>query len=135
MAKQKSSPRRPHRVERTLAKQRSQDDAQSKSLLPSPNPVTNLLIVDIIVRGASTIFRQGIEKRVAQASLETEEEAQDLLDGRTLLTTLGLYGASKLATRSRAGLGVVIGGLAVKTLYDRGKARQKRRAIETERDN
>ncbi len=103
----------------------------SRLPLPSDNPGTNLLIADIVVRGASTLFRQTVEKRVAQASVAkageaAKEEAQDLLDGRTLITTLGLYGASKLATRSVPGLLVVTGGLLAKTLYDRGKARQRR---------
>jgi hypothetical protein len=104
---------------------------QSSNLpLPTDNPGTNLLIADIVVRGASTLFRQTVEKRVAKASVEQEEDAQELLDGRTLITTLGLYGASKLATRSVPGLLMVTGGLLAKTLYDRGKARQRRIARE-----
>lgn len=98
--------------------------------LPSDNPGTNLLIADIVMRGASTLFRKTVEKRVANASVDQEEEAQELLDGRTLITTLGLYGASKLATRSVPGLLLVTGGLLAKTLYDRGKARQRRIASE-----
>ncbi len=98
--------------------------------LPTDNPGTNLLIADIVVRGASTLFRQTVEKRVAKASVEQEEDAQELLDGRTLITTLGLYGASRLATRSVPGLLMVTGGLLAKTLYDRGKARQRRIARE-----
>ena len=95
-----------------------------KGPLPSPNPATNLLIADIVLRGASSLFRKNVEKRVAQKSAETEEDAQDLLDGRTLLTTLALYGVSKIATKSPVGLGLVATGLIAKTLYDRGKARE-----------
>ena len=98
--------------------------------LPSTDPVTNLLIADIVMRGASTLFRQSVENRLAKASVDDEADAQELLDGRTLITTLGLYAASKLATRSVPGLLVVGGGLLVKTLYDRGKARQRRLARE-----
>ena len=98
-----------------------------RSLLPSPDPATNLLIADIVLRGASTLFRKSVEKRVARKASQTEEDAQSLLDGRGVIRTLGLYGASKLATRSPLGLGLVAGGLVAKTLYDRGKARQQRR--------
>lgn len=110
----------------------TQDDTPTSSgrssrlPLPSNNPGTNLLIADIIVRGASTLLRQGVEKRVVKASSDSESRAQEVLDGRTLITTLGLYGASKLATRSVPGLLIVTGGLLAKTLYDRGKARQQR---------
>ncbi|MEO0463306.1 MAG: hypothetical protein AAF127_09255 [Pseudomonadota bacterium] len=116
------------RVQERMKRDALAAEAAQSKLLPSPNPITNLLITDIIVRGASSLFRQNVEKRVARASLETEEEAQDLLDGKGLITTLGLYGASKLATRSPVGLGIVVAGLAAKTLYDRGKARQRRLA-------
>lgn len=107
-------------------------DSQTHGLpMPSTNPATNLLIADIVVRGASTLFRKGVQKRVAKAGSRYEGEAQELLDGRTLITTLALYSASKLATRSVPGLMIVTGGLALKTLYDRGKARQRRLADKT----
>lgn len=101
--------------------------ASSRSLpLPSDNPVTNLLIADIVLRGASSLLRRNVEKSVAKASTQTREEAHEVLDGRTLITTLGLYGASKLATRSLPGLALVTGGLVLKTLYDRGKTVQRK---------
>ena len=100
--------------------------------MPSSNPATNLMIADIVVRGASTLLRKSVNKRVVGASSDGAsangaETAQKALDGRTILTTIGLYGASKLATRSLPGLALVTGGLVVKTLYDRGKARQTRK--------
>ncbi len=112
------------------------DDASRSSLsFPSTNPGTNLLIADIVVRGASTLLRRGVEERVVKASADTDEEAREVLDGRTMLTTLALYGASKLATRSVPGLAVVAGGLVLKTLYDRGKTRQKRLSRQEPADN
>ena len=94
--------------------------------LPSTNPATNLAIAAIIVRGASTLLRENIEERIVKASAADPREAENVLDGRTLITTLALYGASKLATRSGPGLALVTGALVLKTLYDRGKARQLR---------
>lgn len=112
---------------RTLASREVEDETHTSIFAPSPNPATNILIADIVVRGAATLFRKNVEKRVARASYGDDDKAQSLLDGRTIITSLGLYGASKLATRSPFGLGVVAGGLVLKTLYDRGKAMQKRK--------
>lgn len=130
----------PHKTSELTDQSRVSDDAEattasSRSLpLPSDNPVTNLLIADIVLRGLSTLLRKNVEKEVVKASTETQEEARDVLDGRTLITTLGLYGASKLATRSLPGLALVTGGLVLKTLYDRGKTAQRRaRSDETSR--
>lgn len=95
--------------------------------LPSSNPTTNLLIADVVIRGASLVFRKNIEKRLAKASGKGARGARKLVENRGLATTIGLYGASRLATRSVPGLMVVAGGLVAKTLYDRGKDYQQRR--------
>ncbi|GMN03097.1 hypothetical protein [Erythrobacter sp. MTPC3] len=123
---------KPDHFTKTLAKAEVEEETRTSFFTPSPNPATNLLITDIVVRGASSLFRQRIEKTVAKASYKDEAAAQSLVDGRTLITTLGLYGASKLATRSPAGLGIVAGGLVLKTLYDRGKSRQRKRRRNTD---
>lgn len=91
---------------------------------PSPNAATNLLIADIVLRGASSLFRKRVEDGMVKTS-DNEQQARDIIDGRGILTTLALYGASKLATRSPVGLGIVAGGLVLKTLYDRGKSLEK----------
>lgn len=95
--------------------------------LPSSNPATNLLIADIIVRSASSLFRKNVQQRVAKAASGDQTPAQEPLDGRGIITSLGLYGASKLANRSVPGLAIVTGGLIAKALYDRGKAIQLRK--------
>jgi hypothetical protein len=115
-------------VTRKLEKDAAAQDSDAAYLLPSPDAATNLLIADIIVRGASRLFRESVKRRVADVSPENREGAQELLDGKQVIKSLALYGASKMATKSPIGLGVVAGGLALKTLYDRGKAVQKRRA-------
>lgn len=133
MAKTGTTSKHKDRVTRELDAQVAKDRAEKPTLLPSPEATTNLLIADIVVRGASNLFRQNVERRVAKASAQDEHDAEALLDGKTLIKSLAIYGASKLATRSPVGLGVVAGGLALKTLYDRGKARQKREAMEAQR--
>ncbi len=102
------------------------DGGEVRVLGPSTNPATNLLIADIVLRGASSLFRKQAEKGIVKTS-EDEQGARDMLDGRGILTTLALYGASKLATRSVPGLAIVAGGLLAKTLYDRGKSIELRR--------
>ena len=115
---------RKNRVLRELDKQSERHAKGRNFLLPSPDATTNLLIADIVVRSASTLFRKNVERRVARASRSNRQEAEDLLKGRSMLKTLALYSASKIATRSPLGLGLVVGGLAIKTLYDVGKARE-----------
>lgn len=129
MGKANTTPARKDRVSRELDSEVAAHDAPRPNLLPSPEASTNLLIADIIVRSASNLFRKDVERRVAKASVEEAAQADDLVDGSTLIKSLALYGASKLATKSPVGLGIVAGGLALKTLYDRGKARQRRQAL------
>lgn len=113
---------------------RSGEDASANSRLPMPstNPVTNLVIAELVVRSASSMFRENVERRVARAGFGSDEKAREVLDGRTIVTSLALYGASKLARRSPVGLALVAGGLVVKTLYDRGKTRQQRKLVEVQ---
>lgn len=126
-----SPPDAPHR--RVLDKiQKDSEDhkAERPSLLPSPDATTNLLIADIVLRSASRLFRRNVERRIARSGVSDGEAKLEssTFHGPSLLTSVALYGASKIATRSPVGLGVVAGGLILKTLYDRGKARQKREA-------
>lgn len=125
-----AKPRLP-RVQRKLDEDSAAHKAQKPLLLPSPEATTNLLVADIILRGASRLFRENVERRVAkEPAQDNEEDTTELVDGKTLIKSLALYGASKLAMRSPVGLGLVAGGLALKTLYDRGKARERRQALE-----
>lgn len=96
--------------------------------LPSPIAGTNLVIADIVLRAAGGLLRNRMEKGLLVASYD-KAKADKLVDGRSLATSLALWGASRLATRSPVGLAVVAGGLAAKVLYDRGKRLEdKRRA-------
>ena len=117
---------RPDEFTREFAKSTGTATKNTRLPVPSPNPATNLVITNIILRGASTLLRQNVEKKIARASSEDDQRASELLDGRTMITSLALYGASRLAMRSPLGLGVVVGSLAAKTLYDRGKTRRAR---------
>lgn len=97
-----------------------------ESRLPSPDPVTNLVIADIVLRGAGNLVRQRLEKGLITGQLDHDKAAR-LIENRGIASKLMLWGASRLATRSPVGLAVVAGGLAAKVLYDRGKAIEQRR--------
>jgi len=107
----------------------SDDNAirNSRVPVPSPNPATNLIIAEIVLRSLSILARKEVEKRIAKATYRDEERAEKVLRGRTILSTLALYGAGRLAITSPLGLGLVATTLVGKTLYDRGRDRQRRR--------
>lgn len=94
--------------------------------LPSPIAGTNLVIADIVLRAAGGLLRNRMEKGLLVASYD-KAKAEKLVDGRSVATSLALWGASRLATRSPLGLAVVAGGLAAKVFYDRGKRLEARR--------
>lgn len=96
--------------------------------LPSPIAGTNLMIANIVLRAASGLLRNRLEKGLLVASYD-KAKADRLVDGRTVVMSVALWGASRIATRSPVGLALVTGGLAAKVLYDRGKQIEtKRRA-------
>jgi len=94
--------------------------------MPSPNPNTNLMITDIVVRGSGLFLRRKLKDRMLLEEYDPEQVTK-FKDGKGLLRTVSLFGASRLASGSLPGLVLVAGGLAAKTIYDRGKARQLRR--------
>lgn len=102
-------------------------DKDASVPLPSTNPSTNAVITGLLVSGAGQILLDQLEKRMIIGAYDPDK-ARDLVDGRTILTSLALYGASKLATRSVPGLAIVAGGMIVKALYDRGRTVQQARA-------
>ena len=94
---------------------------------PSSNPATNLLIMDIAIRGASLIAARGIEKAALRLRYH-RNRAGDIVEGRSMIATLTATGAARVATRSVPGLLLVTGGLLAKTLLDRSlRPREARR--------
>lgn len=114
-------------VAKELVSSRTDATKNTRLPVPSPNPATNLVIAEVLVRSLANVMRTKVEKQVARVSYEDEDQAREVLDGRTVLTSLALYGAGRLAVRSRTGFAAVTGVLLAKTLYDRGKQVQKRR--------
>lgn len=94
---------------------------------PSPDPATNILLADIALRSAGRLMRNTIEKAMLRAGYD-REKAHEIVDGRTMLSSLALYAASKIATRSVPGALLVTGGLIAKIIYDRSLGRSEARA-------
>jgi hypothetical protein len=111
---------------RRILGKRTERKGKRDSSLPSPNPVTNLVIADIVLRGASVMLRKRVEKGLLTGQLD-RDRARKMVDSQGVASTLALWGASRLATRSPVGLALVAGGLAAKVLYDRGKRVDGRR--------
>jgi len=94
---------------------------------PSPNPMTNVIITDIALRGGGRLIRNALEKGLLGAKFEPEK-AKKLVSGRGMASTLVATAIARVATRSVPGALLVGGGLLAKTLYDRRKgaaAREK----------
>lgn len=92
--------------------------------LPSPDAATNLVIADVVLRAAGGLLRDRMEKGLLSRSYD-KPSADKLVDKRGIVSSLALYGASRLARRSPLGLAVVVGGMAAKVFYDRGRRLEK----------
>jgi hypothetical protein len=99
---------------------------------PSPNPMTNLIIADLALRGGGQLLRHAVERTLLGAKY-SRAEAKNLVKGRSMAQSLIGTAVVRLATRSVPGAIVVGGSLLAKTLYDRrrGKSatREGRKAI------
>ena len=93
---------------------------------PSPNPATNALIHDIVLRSAGRLARQTVEKGLLRRRYGPDF-AKDAIENRSTLHALAAYGVTKFATRSVPGALLVGGSLLAKTLFDRGQSRRKAR--------
>ncbi len=110
-------------VKKALARTRS---GVEKVPGPSPNPATNVLIAEILVRGAGRLARRTMEKGLLKAHFD-REQATSIVEGRGLAHTLVSTTVARVATRSVPGALLVGGGLLAKTLYDRSISRRKAR--------
>jgi hypothetical protein len=91
---------------------------------PSSNPATNLVILDIAMRGASLIASRGVQRALLRTRYQ-REKARDIVEGRTMLASLAATGAARIATRSVPGFLLVAGGLFAKAVIDRSLSRRE----------
>ncbi|WP_271078576.1 hypothetical protein [Aurantiacibacter sp. MUD61] len=100
------------------------DPTQTAVPGPSPNPATNILINDIILRSVGRISRMTVEKAILGKQYG-RELAKDAVENRSTINTLAAYAITKVATRSIPGAALVASGLVVKTLFDRSQRRRQ----------
>jgi hypothetical protein len=94
---------------------------------PSPNPMTNLIIADVALRGGGRLLRHLVERSVLGIKYPPDK-ARDIVKGRGMAQTLIGTAVARVATRSVPGALIVGGGLLAKTLYDRSKKRSAAKA-------
>lgn len=92
---------------------------------PSPNSATNLIIADVALRGGAAIARRAMEQAVLGKAY-TPRKAKAILDGRSFGESIAHGLLARVALNSVPGAIAVVGGLAIKTLYDRSRARKAR---------
>lgn len=95
-------------------------DPSEASSGPSPNPMTNLILADFLLRAGERLLRRSVETGVL-GQKHGQSKAQKIVRGRSLAQTLIGTAIARIATRSVPGAIVVGGGLLAKTLYDRRK--------------
>ncbi|MCW1401167.1 hypothetical protein OKA06_02030 [Novosphingobium sp. MW5] len=101
---------------RAKAKQELAEVAEQGGL--SPNPMTNLLITDLLLRGGGRLLKNVVERTVLGASF-TPAKAKKIVKGRSMTQTLVGTALARVATRSVPGAIVVGGGVLAKALYER----------------
>ena len=102
-------------------------NAVAKADGPSPNPMTNLLIADLALRGGGQLLRQAIERTVLGAKF-SPGKARIIVSGRSMFQTLLGTAVARIATRSVPGAILIGGGLLAKTLFDRREGQAEARA-------
>ena len=93
---------------------------------PSSNPHTNLLILDVVIRGASMLAWRGTERALLRTRYD-REKARNIIKGRSMIQSMAATGAARMATRSVPGFLLVSGGLLAKAVFDRSLDRRESR--------
>ncbi|WP_066555364.1 hypothetical protein [Croceicoccus bisphenolivorans] len=84
----------------------------------SPNPMTNLIVTDIALRGAGRLARHFTEKALLRTRY-SREDAEKVVEGRSMAQTLAAVAVARIATRSVPGAIIVGAGILGKSFYDR----------------
>jgi hypothetical protein len=101
-------------------------EGEAKVPGPSPDPRTNFVLADIVLRGASAALRRRIERRMLAGY--GRGKAKEIVHGRTLGETVFNTIIVKLAMRSVPGAVLVSVGMLGKTLLDRSRNRTRAKA-------
>ena len=119
-----TAPRRP-----STRRSRARHRPAASNTVPGPtdNPATNMLLADLLLRMSSMVMRRMIERSLLKRRYGTGT-AGAIVRGRSVTQTLTRAALARIGTGSLPGAVLVGGGLAVKLLLDRGRARRLARA-------
>ena len=101
-------------------------DAAEKGADASPNPMTNLVLTDLLLRTGGRLLRHTVEGALLQTKYD-KKKAKTIVKGRSMTQTLVSTAIARVATRSVPGAIVVGGGMLAKMLYDRNQGRRAAR--------
>ena len=93
---------------------------------PSPNPMTNLVLTDLLLRGGGQILRHAVEGALLTTKFD-KKKAKKIITGRSMTQTLVSTAIARIATRSVPGMILVGGGAIAKLLYDRNQDKRTAR--------
>lgn len=102
---------------------------QTNEAAPGPNPMVNLMIADIALRGGNRLLRHAVERGLL-GKVDGPRVAPSPVKAPTIAQTLLGTALTRIATRSVPGALIVGGGLLAKALYDRKRARDAGKAGE-----
>lgn len=92
---------------------------------PSPSPMTNLILADVLLRAGGSLLRRTVETGVLGQTFG-KNKAKKIVKSRSMTQTLIGTAIARIATRSVPGAILVGGGLLAKTLYDRRRKAKAR---------
>ena len=115
----------------TKSRARKAEAALKDAKGPSPNPMTNLVIADVALRGGGRLLRHVVERTLLGVKY-SPDKARDIVKGRGMAQTLLGTAVARIATRSVPGALLVGGALLAKTLYDRAQNNQAKAQGERE---
>lgn len=90
---------------------------------PSSNPMTNLIVADLVLRAGTRVARHAME-RVVLGTKYSPSKSKDIVKSRTMMQTLVGTAVARVATGSVPGALAIGGALLAKSLYDRRKNQQ-----------
>ena len=90
---------------------------------PSANPMTNLIVVDLVLKAGTRVVRHALERGVLGTKY-SPDKARAIVKSRSMTQTLVGTAVARIATGSVPGALVVGGALLAKSLYDLRKGRQ-----------
>ena len=108
------------KIEKTSAKA-GVDKPSASSTGPSPSPMTNVILADVLLRAGGQLLRRSVETGLLGRQFG-KGKAKKIVKGRSMAQTLVGTAIARIATRSVPGAIVIGGGLLAKTLYDRRRA-------------